>query len=74
MEITVKLFATLRKGRFDIEVREIPPGRTIKQLIDDLDFSQDQIAIIIVNNKHAKRDQTLSAGDVVAFFPALGGG
>lgn len=74
MEITVKLFATLRKGRFEIDVREISPDTPIKQLIDDLDIPQDQVAIIIVNNRHAKLDQKLSAGDVVAFFPAIGGG
>ena len=31
MRITVKLFATFRKGRFDVEVRIVPPGSTVSR-------------------------------------------
>ena len=74
MQITIKLFATLRKGRFDINFREIPPNTTIKEIINDLGIPEDQAAIIFVNSRHAKLDQKLYEGDIVAFFPPVGGG
>jgi molybdopterin converting factor small subunit len=74
MKITVKLFATLRKGRFDIETREYAPGTTIKQVIDELDIPEDQAAIIFVNHRHATFDHELSEGDAAAIFPPIGGG
>lgn len=74
MDITVKLFASIRKGRFDKETREYPPGTTVNQVIADLDIPKNQAAIIFVNNRHAKPEFRLSHGDVVAFFPIIGGG
>jgi len=74
MEITIKLFATLRKGRFDIEIRKYSPGATVKKILDDLDISENQAAVIFVNSRHAKPGRTLSNGDIVAFFPLVGGG
>ena len=74
MEITVKLFATLRKERFDKETLEFSDGTTVGQIIDELDIPRDQVSIIFVNNKHAAPYLQLSHGDVVAFFPPIGGG
>ena len=74
MKITVKLFATLRKGRFDKEIRQYPAGIIIKQVIDELNITKDQVAIIFVNNQHANLTQELFEKDVLAFFPPIGGG
>lgn len=74
MKVTVKLFATLRKGRFDMETREYSPGTRISQVIHELNIPKDQVSIIFVNNRHAEPDRQLDDGDVVAFFPPIGGG
>ena len=74
IKITVKLFAALRKGRFEKEPRKYSSGTTVKQVIDELNIPRDQAAIIFVNNRHAKLEYQLSDGDVVAFFPPIGGG
>lgn len=74
MHITVKLFANLRKDRFDVKVREYPAGTTVHQVIDELNIPENQAAIIFVNNRHAKLDHELADGDVAAFFPPIGGG
>jgi len=74
IKITVKLFAALRKGRFEKETRKYSSDTTVKQIIDELNIPRDQAAIIFVNNRHAKLDHRLSDGDVVAFFPPIGGG
>jgi sulfur-carrier protein len=74
MKVTVKLFAKLRKGRFDLETREYSPGTKISQVIDELNIPKDKVSIIFVNNRHAEPDRQLDDGDVVAFFPPIGGG
>jgi len=74
IEITVKLFATLRKGRFDKETRQYPDGTTVGQIIAELNIPGGQVSIIFVNNRHAGPSLRLSHGDVVAFFPPIGGG
>ena len=74
MKVTVKLFATLRNGRFDREVRQYPAGTTVKQVMGELNITKDQAAIIFVNNQHAMTNQELFDGDVLAFFPPIGGG
>ena len=74
MKVTVKLFAVLRTGRFDIETRKYSPGTRISQIIDELNIPRGQVAIIFVNNRHAGPDRQLHDGDVVAFFPPIGGG
>jgi molybdopterin converting factor small subunit len=74
MEITIKLFAVLRKGRFDEQVREYPGGTTVEKIIDELQIPADQAALIFVNSKHAKASHRLSHGDTVALFPLVGGG
>jgi molybdopterin synthase sulfur carrier subunit len=74
MKVTIKLFATLRKGRFDMETRKYSPGTRISQVIHGLNIPKDQVSIIFVNNRHAEPDRQLDDGDVVAFFPPIGGG
>ena len=74
IKITVKLFASLRKGRFEKKTREYSSGTRIKQVIDELNIPREQAAIVFVNNRHAKLEHRLSDGDVVAFFPPIGGG
>lgn len=74
IEITVKLFATLRKNRFNEIIKKYPVGITIRQVIDSLDVSKDQVTLIFVNNRQARLDQELFNKDVLAFFPPTGGG
>ncbi len=74
IKITVKLFATLRQGRFDIAEREYPAGTTIGRVIENLELPPEKVTIIFLNHRHAQPEQELSEGDVLAFFPPIGGG
>ena len=74
MNITVKLFATLRDGRFEKEIRQYPEGTTIGQLIDLLGLPPEKVSIIFKNNRHANLEDQIMENDVVAFFPPIGGG
>lgn len=74
MQITVKLFATFRTGRFVSEVREYKPGTRIGEVIDALQIPQSEIGMIMVNNRHAEPSDLLTENGSLALFPLLGGG
>lgn len=74
MHITVKLFASFRTGRFDIEACDYPTGTTVAEVADSLDLPQSELGIMMVNNRHVKLERVLVEGDTLALFPLLGGG
>lgn len=74
MGIKIKLFATLRFGRFSEKLCEMKPGATISNIIEELGLPPEQVSIIFVNGRHAKPDTILNDGDEVAMFPPIGGG
>ncbi len=74
MQITVKLFATFRQGRFDIEVRKYPPGTTVGDVVNEVGLTDQQIGILLVNHCHVKLERQLVDGETLAIFPLVGGG
>jgi molybdopterin converting factor small subunit len=74
MNITVKLFASFRTGRFDIETGDYPVGTTVADVADSLSLPHSELGIMMVNNRHVKLDRVLVEGDTLALFPLLGGG
>ena len=74
MIITVKLFASFRAGRFDIETRDYPEETTVADVADSLKLPQSELGIMMINNRHVKLDRPLVEGDSLALFPQLGGG
>ena len=74
MQITVKLFATFRVGRFAAETRDYPEGTRIAEVIGELRIPEAKIGMIMLNNKHAEPDQQLNDGDSLSLFPLVGGG
>ncbi|HNS16049.1 MAG TPA: MoaD/ThiS family protein [Syntrophorhabdaceae bacterium] len=74
MHIKVKLFATLREGRFTEGEREYPAGTTIGHIIQALEMDEKEAALIFVNGLHAKAGDELHDGDTLAIFPPIGGG
>jgi len=74
MTITVKLFASFRSGRFEIERRDYPPGTTVADVADSLKLPHSELGIMMINNRHVKLERVLIEGDTLALFPLLGGG
>jgi molybdopterin converting factor small subunit len=74
MKVTVKLFATFRANRFDIEVREYPDGTTVAKVVDELCLPREKLGILMVNSRHVDLDRELHDGETLALFPLLGGG
>jgi sulfur-carrier protein len=74
MQITVKLFASFRVGRFAAAMRDYPAGTRIADIIGELQIPDAQIGMIMLNNRHAEPDRQLNNGDNLALFPLVGGG
>jgi sulfur-carrier protein len=73
MNITVKLFASLRKGRFDLKNIRCEDNTTVGNICRELGIIENSL-ILLVNSKHADFNYSLSNGDVLAIFPLIGGG
>jgi molybdopterin converting factor small subunit len=74
MNVTVKLFASFRAGRFEIETGDYPAGTTVADVADSLKLPHSELGIMMVNNRHVKLERVLAEGDILALFPLLGGG
>lgn len=74
MNITVKLFATFRFGRFAAATRQYPSSTQISEIIDDLQIPDSEISMIMLNGRHAAPGQQLRDGDSLALFPLVAGG
>lgn len=72
--ITIKLFAMLREGRFDITTGEFPVGTTVGDVIRQIGIPEKEVTLIFINNRHGQRDTKLLNGDTIALFPPVGGG
>ncbi len=75
MDITIKLFAYFRDGRFkEAASRFFDEGATPEEVITSLGIDMDDVGVIMVNNRHAEPDSCLQQNDVLAVFPRIGGG
>jgi sulfur-carrier protein len=74
MQITVKLFASFRNGRFKVAMQELPAAANCLGILQDLGLSEDEIGVVLVNGRHASLEHVLLDGDTLALFPLVGGG
>ena len=73
MQITVKLFATFRNGRFKVAQQERPEGTTCRAIVLELGLTEQEVGIIL-NGRHESLDRQLGEGDTLSLFPLVGGG
>jgi molybdopterin converting factor small subunit len=74
MHVTVKLFATLRKDRFDEKELELADGVTAGEIIDMIAVPPTEVTLIFINSRHSVPEAKLADGDTLALFPPIGGG
>ena len=74
MLITIKLFATLRNNREKIMSLDLKEGSTPLEVSQVLKIPEEDVAIIMINGRGAKKNSPLKEGDVLALFPPVGGG
>ena len=73
MDVTVKLFADLRKGKEKEIKAELSDNTTVKDVIQSLDILPEDVAISFINGRDANQDQSLQPGDTLSLFPPVGG-
>ena len=49
MNVEVRLFATLRRGRFNRQVVDVPQGSTVTDVCRRLAIGLNEVAIVLVN-------------------------
>jgi molybdopterin synthase catalytic subunit len=81
MQITVRLFATLRQvAGWSNQPLDVPEGATLREALAAIDARYPQLNIgtrtyyAAINQEYAKSDQVLHEGDEVAIFPPVSGG
>jgi molybdopterin converting factor small subunit len=74
MRVTVRLFASLRKGRTKSAVLDLADGAALRAVLQRLEIPEDEVSLRLVNGQFAEFEQVLASEDVVSLFPAIGGG
>jgi len=74
IQVTVKLFASFRIGRFVREIREYPPATTVGDVVRDLKVPETEVGILLLNFVHVNLQHQLADGDSLSIFPLVGGG
>jgi len=74
IKVTVRLFATLRQGRFKEQVFNYDEGTTVADVIEQLSIPHKELGIVFLNGKHTELEQTLRDTDILSIFPPVGGG
>lgn len=74
MEVEIRLFATLRQGRFHKQKLDLTEGITVGEVLKRLGIQSQEVAILLVNGRDVTEYGTLRPGDVMALFPPVAGG
>ncbi|NIQ92344.1 MAG: MoaD/ThiS family protein [Deltaproteobacteria bacterium] len=74
MELDIKLFASLRKFNPLLDKINLDDGTTVLELLERAGIPPSEVAIVLVDGRHAKLDQLLHDGETVAVFPPIAGG
>ncbi len=80
MQLTVRLLAGYRRylpQNHDLQAGysyQVPPSSKVGDILAELPIPVDDAYTFLLNGSHAQRDQILNEGDILAVFPAVGGG
>ena len=72
--IEVRLFAGLRDGRQKVYHMEPDNLATIQDVMDALQIPREEVNIMLINGFHKEPQSAIKDEDIVALFPAVGGG
>jgi len=74
MQITVKLFATLKQYGPEIQEITVQEGATVADIVRMLKIPENIPLLRIVNSVHVDPNHKLKDGDTLALFPPIAGG
>ena len=72
--LEVRLFAHFRDNRSKIIYLNFEDFPNPQSILDFLNIRLDEVAILLVNGRHASADTLLNDEDIIAFFPPVAGG
>ena len=77
MTVNLKFFAGLREylpEGTSPHPAELPDQATVAEALRAFGVPEDKPQILLVNGRHATREQTLQDGDELSVFPPIAGG
>lgn len=74
MEITIRLYASLRYGRQGTQQRSYQAPQRVAAIAADLGIAPQDIGIVLVDGVHAPADLMLTENATVSLMPRIGGG
>ncbi len=74
MKVEIRLFASLRKYGLPQEEMELVEGTTVGNLLEKIGIPPSEVAITLVNGRHAQKELPLNDGETLALFPPIAGG
>ena len=74
MTVELKIFGTLREGRFKRKNLELAERTLLSEVVAPLDIPEKQAKIVMVNGICVTDDCILHNKDVIAIFPMIAGG
>ena len=74
MQITIRLFATLRLNRGKIIEQRYDDNPTCFEVLESLEINEEDVAIFLVNGIDSCLTRVLVDGDTLSIFPPVGGG
>lgn len=74
MKVRVKLFASLRENNEKEMLLDLPQGVNPSYIIQQINISEKDVAIIMVNGRSKELTTILKDGDTLSLFPPVGGG
>jgi molybdopterin converting factor small subunit len=72
--VKVRLFASLRVGRFTEKEVGWFEGMTVRRVLEDLAIDKKEVGTLFVNSRHVEAEYELAEGDTLSIFPLIGGG
>jgi sulfur carrier protein len=74
MKVEIRLFASLRKYSLPQAEMELAEGTTVQDLLERIGISPSEVAVALVNGRHAPNELPLNDGETIALFPPIAGG
>ena len=74
MKVEIRLFASLQKYGLAQEKINLEEGTTVGEFLENVGIPPSEVAIVLVNGRHAQNEQPLDDGETIAVFPPIAGG
>lgn len=80
MKIRLRLYASFEEKMPEVTeedgstILELPEGTVIREILDRFEIPYKEAYVILLNGRHAKKENLLLEGSELCIFPAVVGG